>query len=116
MKLIWNLVGVGIILWVVRALCHLVGPESYGTRSGTIKMAGIVFLAGVVAVWMIMLGSRLFKIGYREGMQRSFWLLGFIFTVSLLATWFYFGKWVFILLGIVEEGGTPSSYLLWLFQ
>lgn len=114
MKLLWNLAGLSLTIWIMRSLCKFIEPQSFGTSSGTIAFAGINLLGAIAAGILIMIGSRILKVEKIEDQKQDFVLLGLLIPIGLGVGFFYFGKWVLMLIGIVKEGGTPSDLYRWL--
>ncbi len=103
----WDVVGSVLVVLMIVWLGHQLGAEAYGTPSGNIAAAGIFFLA-VLATGLLAQGaSKLFKIDLES--------VGcFLMLVMLSGTggFLYFaGRWLLMLVGIVDRGGTPPSWL-----
>ncbi len=118
LKLLWNVFSFGVTVWMVQLLCHRIGVGSYGTSSATIALAGVALLAATVAAALISIGGALLKVNSLEERRDAFWLVGLLIPIGLGIAVFDVGKWLLLLVGIVnrDPNSKPAEFLLWLFQ
>lgn len=116
MKGLLNLVVFTAAVGVLKWLCAVVGPQAYGTAAGNFKIAGILFLTAVVSALGVMILSAMLKVNDAEEQRQEFWLAGIMIPVGLAGTFWFLGRALLILVGIVAAGSEVPSWLDWLFK